>query len=84
MTEPEVAEMIEKYVEYVDDDGRPVHLRHFMRRRDDLPIVTAIAQLPIILADGHELSHGPTYTGCVIPGQAWIGCEGYCLIFLRN
>jgi hypothetical protein len=40
MSEMEVAEMIERYIDYVDDEGRSVHLpmpfvRHYMRRDDN-------------------------------------------------
>jgi hypothetical protein len=62
MTEIELAEEIEKFIEYVKDDGRPVHLptqfvRHYMRRDDGvLHTVVAIATLPIILADGGVLA----------------------------
>jgi hypothetical protein len=62
MNEMEVAEMIEKYIEFFkeDEDGnrRSVQLptkfvRHFMKRDDgDLPTVVAIATAPIVLADG--------------------------------
>src|SRR5262245_51961914 len=62
MSEMEVAEMIEKYIDFfkVDDDGtiRSVHLpaqfvRHFIKRDDGvLPTVVAIATAPIVLADG--------------------------------
>ena len=62
MGEMEVAEMIEQYIDYVDEDGRSVHLptqfvRHYMRRDDNaLPTVVAIATLPIVLADGGLLA----------------------------
>ena len=62
MSEIELAEEIEKFIEYVNDDGRPVHLptqfvRHYMRRDDGvLHTVVAIATLPIILADGGVLA----------------------------
>ena len=58
MNEMEVAEMIEKYIDFVDKDGRSVHLpmpfvRHYMRRDDGaLPTVATVATLPIVLADG--------------------------------
>src|SRR6476620_9059746 len=57
MNEMEVAEMIERYIDFVDKDGNSVHLpmpfvRHFMKREDSLPIVVAIATSPIVLADG--------------------------------
>jgi hypothetical protein len=61
LNEMEAAELIEKYIDYVDKDGNSVHLpmpfvRHFMRRNDGvLPTVVAIATLPIVLADGHFL-----------------------------
>jgi hypothetical protein len=62
MSEMEVAEMIEKHIDYYVEDKngphRSVHLptqfvRHFMRRDDGaLPTVVAIATAPIVLADG--------------------------------
>jgi hypothetical protein len=58
MNEIEIAEMIEQYIDYVDEEGSSVNLpmpfaRHFMRRDDNaLPTVVAIANLPIVLADG--------------------------------
>jgi len=58
MNEMECAEMIEQYIDYVDKDGRSVHLptqfvRHYLQRRDGaLPTLAAIATLPIVLADG--------------------------------
>ena len=62
MNEMEMAEEIEKHINYVDKGGRSVHLpmpfvRHFLQRfDDDLPIIVAIATLPIILADGNILA----------------------------
>jgi hypothetical protein len=58
LTDREVAEEIEKLIDYVDDNGRSVHLsmefvRHYTTRYDGvLPTVVAIATLPIVLADG--------------------------------
>ena len=58
MNEMEVAEMIEQYVDFVDNNGKSVRLpsifvRHFRQRFDDVcPTVVAIATLPIVLADG--------------------------------
>jgi hypothetical protein len=63
MSEMEVAEMIEKYIDFYKEDEdtgitRSVHLptqfvRHFMKRDDGvLPTVVAIATAPIVLADG--------------------------------
>jgi hypothetical protein len=48
----EVAEMIERHIDYVDKEGRSVHLpmkfvRQFMAREDDLPIAVTIATLPM-------------------------------------
>jgi hypothetical protein len=62
MSEIELAEEIEKFIEYVDNDGRSVHLptrfvRHYMSRDDRvLHTVVAIATSPIILADGGVLA----------------------------
>ena len=62
MSEPEVAEMIERHIDFVDDEGRSVHLpskfvRHYMNRDDGaLPTLVAISTLPIVLADGHMLA----------------------------
>jgi hypothetical protein len=62
MSEVEVAEMIERHIDFYTEDKngapRSVHLpkefvRHFMRRDDDvLPTVVTIATAPIVLADG--------------------------------
>jgi hypothetical protein len=62
MTEIEVAEMIEEYIDFVDENGRSVHLpmsfvRHYMNRDDGaLPTIVAISTLPIVLADGGMLA----------------------------
>jgi hypothetical protein len=63
MSEMEVAEMIESFIDYYDPKtGRSVHLpspfvRHYMKRDDGvLDTVVTIAQLPIILADGGVLA----------------------------
>jgi hypothetical protein len=58
MNEMEAAEMIEKYIDFVDPKtGKSVHLRlsfvrHFMTRDDKLPLCVAVSTLPIVLADG--------------------------------
>jgi hypothetical protein len=64
LAEPQLAELIERHIDYVDD-GRSVHLnaafvRHFHQRLDEkLPIITAIATLPLVLCDGTILAkHG--------------------------
>jgi hypothetical protein len=62
----ELGELIERYIEFVDDKGNSVHLgkafvQHFLERKKDtvLPRVHAIATLPIVLPDGNLLSgHG--------------------------
>ena len=62
MTEQEVAEEIERHIDYVDEDGNSVHLpmqfvRHMITRADHpFPRLVAIAALPIILADGGVLA----------------------------
>ena len=62
LSDAEVAEMIERHIEYVKD-GEPVHLaapfvHHYRQRKNDtaLPIVTAIATMPMVLPDGTILS----------------------------
>jgi hypothetical protein len=57
----QVAELIERHVNFVDGDGRSVHLptpfvQHFNRRDDELPRCYGISQLPIVLPDGSVLS----------------------------
>jgi hypothetical protein len=74
LTEPQLAELIERYIEYIDGTGRPVHLpapfvRHFHTRPGDdaLPIVAAVATLPIVLADGSILSgRGLNRARCIV------------------
>jgi hypothetical protein len=57
-----VAELIERYIDYVGEDGRSVHLavpfvKHYVTRGDEaLPVVSAIATLPVVLKDGALLS----------------------------
>jgi hypothetical protein len=54
----ELAELIEGYIDYVDCDGRSVHLlnvfvNHYVERHDGkLPMAVAIATAPLVLADG--------------------------------
>jgi hypothetical protein len=58
LDEPAAAELIELYIEHVDEEGRAVHLpttfvRHYRQREDGaLPILSAVATLPIVLSDG--------------------------------
>lgn len=66
LTEAEVAELIERHIEYVvetpEGGVRPVHLakpfvQHFWQRRDSaLPIVQAVATMPLVLSDGSMLA----------------------------
>jgi hypothetical protein len=66
MTKPEVAEMIEQHIQFIEcKTGQPAHLQdhfvqHYMRRDDGaLPEINSIAQLPIVLGDGSLLGgHG--------------------------
>jgi hypothetical protein len=63
MNDIELAEEIERHIDFVDEDGRSVHLpmqfvRHFLQRKDTLPTIVAIAWLPIVLADGTVLAKG--------------------------
>jgi hypothetical protein len=72
MSEAEVAELIERDIDFVDDAGRSVHLpslfvRHYIKRDDKaLPTVVAIATLPLILADGAVLAQPGLERDCGI------------------
>jgi len=63
MSEHEVAEAIERHIDYVDEDGRsvapPPHVVKAFMNRDDgvLPVIVAIATAPIVLADGGVLAY---------------------------
>jgi hypothetical protein len=54
----ELAELIEKHIDYVDHNDRPVHLlnvfvNHYVERHDGkLPMAVAISTAPLVLADG--------------------------------
>jgi hypothetical protein len=62
LTDIQLGELIERYIEYVDQDGRPVHLgrqfvMHYLSRDDDaLPLAVAVATLPVVLGDGTLLA----------------------------
>jgi hypothetical protein len=62
LDEPALAELIERHIEYVDETNRPVHLasafvKHYLVRADAaLPVVAAVATLPIVLPDGTILT----------------------------
>jgi hypothetical protein len=62
MSVEECAEMIERHIDFVDADGRSVHLptsfvRHYLKRDDGaLPTIVAVATLPLVLADGGVLA----------------------------
>jgi hypothetical protein len=65
----QLSEVIERHIDYVDERGRSVHVddafvRHFLQRKDTgevnaLPIVRAVATMPMVLQNGKILSgHG--------------------------
>ena len=62
LDEMALAELIERHIDYVTEDGQSVHLptafvKHYHTRSDDvLPVVSAIATLPIVLSDGTLLA----------------------------
>jgi hypothetical protein len=62
LNETHLAELIEHHIDYVDGTGKCVHLaasfvKHFHTRDDDaLPIVTAVATLPLVLPNGAILA----------------------------
>jgi hypothetical protein len=73
MNEMEMAEEIEQHIDFVrtgeDGNVRSVHLlmqfvRHFLKRDDSLPVMVAIATMPIVLADG------------VVLAKEWGGFDG--------
>ena len=57
-----MAHLIERHIEYVDADGRPVALsptfvKHYMKYRNSkLPVVTAIVTSPLVLPNGDLLA----------------------------
>jgi hypothetical protein len=59
LNETAAAELIERHIEHADEKGRPVHLNpafvsHYMCREDGaLPIMAAVATMPMVSADGH-------------------------------
>jgi hypothetical protein len=78
MSEYELAEEIEKFIDYVDENGRSVHLpmqfvRHYMKRDDGaLATIVAIAMLPIVLADGGTRS---AESSSPSPRRSWRCCR---------
>jgi hypothetical protein len=58
MSDMEVAEMIERHIDFVDKNRRSVHLhmpfvRQYMKRDiGALPTIVTVSTLPIVLADG--------------------------------
>jgi hypothetical protein len=62
LSDDQLAELIERHIDYTDDTGRSVPLaapfvRHYLERTDDaLPVVAAIATLPVVLPDGTILA----------------------------
>ena len=74
-SEAQVAEMIERYIDFVDDDGRSVHMqmpfvRHFMQRDDGvLPVVVTVGTLPIVCSPMETCSRRMESTGCAVSGS---------------
>jgi hypothetical protein len=64
LSEVELAELIERHIEFADETGRSVHLpepfvKHYLCRFDEkLPLVTGVCTLPLVLPGG-ELLTGP-------------------------
>jgi hypothetical protein len=65
LSEPALAELIERHVEFFDERNRPVHLgtafvKHYVHRPNDeaLPLCTGLSAMPIVLPHGGMLS-GP-------------------------
>jgi hypothetical protein len=63
LDEPELAEVVEHHIDYIDDRGRSVHLpsafvKHYLVRKFDnkLPLIKSIAMLPMMLPNGSLLS----------------------------
>jgi hypothetical protein len=62
MSIEELAEAIERHIDYIDEEGRSVHLptkfvRHYLKRDDGaLPTIVAVSTLPLVLADGPVLA----------------------------
>jgi hypothetical protein len=63
LTEPQLAELIEGHIDYVDEAGHSVHLHnafvhHFHTRPNDvaLPLASAVLTLPLVLGDGTLLN----------------------------
>ena len=62
MNEMQLAETIERHIDFVDQNWRSVHLRnsfvrHYLQRDEGaLPTLVAVATLPLVLADGSVLT----------------------------
>jgi hypothetical protein len=63
LSEDQLAELIERHIDFVDPTGRSVHLgasfvRHFLKQPDDvvLPIICAVATLLIMMPNGTLLA----------------------------
>jgi hypothetical protein len=58
LDEVQLAELIERHIEYVSPEGVPVHLgaafvKHYLQRSDNvLPVVSGVATLPLVGLDG--------------------------------
>ena len=62
LDETHLSEIIESHIDFTDEEGRPVHLaapfvRHYLARGDGaLPVVSAVATLPVVTPSGELLS----------------------------
>jgi hypothetical protein len=65
MSDPEAAELVERYIDFVDNTGRSVH---YMRRDDGaLPTVAAISTLPLNEHRRAVWAPGKGFS----PGEVW-------------
>ena len=83
MSEMDVAEMIERHIDYVDENGRSVHLptkfvRHYVSRDDGaLPTVVAIATLPIVLGDASAGARWASIATAASSSRSRRSCEPF-------
>jgi hypothetical protein len=62
LDEAQLAELIERHIDYVNLEGIPVHLgsafvKHYLQRSDNaLPVVSSISTLPIVTTDGRLMA----------------------------
>ena len=69
----QLGELVERYIEYVDHEGRSVHLpgsfvAHYLTRYDHaLPVVTAVATLPLVLLNVRLTGCGLNHERGIVP-----------------